>query len=156
MKTKRVLLLSATLALAACDDGGTDISGGGGGSGDGGSESAKHAGTYQGVVNTKAESKDFGSVTDKSDMTLVIHKDGTVTLTIEGESVQGSISGSKFNIPFKIDWSDDGVTCKGNLVAGGTVSGNTVSGPVSGSGHCNSIGVSTSVKVTGTLSGTKI
>ncbi|MEA3292082.1 MAG: hypothetical protein U9Q71_07260 [Pseudomonadota bacterium] len=156
MKNIWIAALSACLLLAGCSDDDTKISGGGGGGGDGGSESAKYAGTYKGTVTTKAESSSVGSASDTSDMTLVIHKDGTVTFTVEGESVTGAITGNKFNIPFKIEWSEKLVTCKGNLVVSGTVSGTNISGPVSGTGSCKAAGASTSVKVTGNLSGRKV
>ncbi len=92
---------------------------------------------------------------DSLPTTVVINSDGTVILTIDGESVRGVISGSQVEVAFTITESEDGITCTGDAVVRATVSGNSLSGPVSGDAVCKLALIKRSATLSGSISARK-
>lgn len=129
-----ILILSVSL-FGCSEDEGISASGGGTVTGDGGATSAQYAGTYRGTIDVTYQG-DGVNGEDSLPTTLVINSDGTVLLTIDGESVRGVINGNQVEVAFTITESDDGVTCTGDALVQATVNGNAVSGPVSGDAEC--------------------
>ncbi len=159
MKLKiRSTLIACTLilSLAGCsDEDGISSSGGGSTVSDGGAESAQYAGTYKGTMKVEYE----GDGVDGDDTlatTIVIRDNGTVTMTIDGETVNGAINGNKLEIAFTVTESEDGITCVGNAVVKATVSGNSLSGPVNGDAECKLLLIEKNADLTGTLSASKV
>ena len=142
-KIRSVLLATAfLLGLTACsdDEEGISSTAGGTSAGDGGAQSAQYAGSYKGSLTVQYKGKDLTgddfTGTDSLPATMIIHDNGTVTLTVEGESVGGSINANKIEVPMIITKNEDGVTCKGNALVKGTVYGNEIEGPVTGDAEC--------------------
>ena len=158
MKQKlRSALVVCTLlfGLTACsEDDGISSSGGGSTTSDGGSGSAQFAGTY--VGNIKVEYKGDGVDGDETlPTTIVINDNGTVTMSIDGESVNGVINGNKIEIVFTVTESENGITCKGTARVVATVSGSSISGPVAGDAKCKLLLLERNADLTGTLTATK-
>ena len=154
----RSALITFTLifSLAGCsEEDGISSSGGGSSVSDGGAESAQYAGTYRGTTDV-AYKGDGVDGTDTLDTTIVIHDNGTVTMTIDGESVNGVINGNQLEIAFTITESEDGITCEANAVVMATVSGTSLSGPVSGDAECKLLLLERTADLTGTLSASKV
>ena len=154
LKKLRTSLLICTLALglgACTEEEGISASGGGTITGDGGATSSQYAGTYRGTTNV-TYSGDGVNGSDSLPTTLVINADGTVRLTIDGESVRGVISGNLVEVAFKVTQSDDGITCTGNALVRATVSGSTATGPVSGDAECKLALLKRSATLTGQIS----
>jgi hypothetical protein len=152
----RSTLIACTfiLGLVGCSDDGLSSSGGGG-SGDGGTNSAQYAGTYNGQMVVFYKGDDING-DDTLATTIVIHKDGTVTMTIEGESVGGFINGNKLEIRFSLTQTEDGVTCTGIALVQATVSGASLSGPVSGDAECKLLLIKKKANLTGTINASKV
>ena len=155
-KLRSALVVCTLLfGLTACsEDDGISSSGGGTLKSDGGSGSAQFAGTYVGSM--KVEYKGDGVDGDDTlATTIVIHNNGTVTMAIDGESVNGVINGSKIEIIFTVTESEDGITCKGTARVVATVSGSSISGPVAGDAKCKLLLLERNADLTGTLTATK-
>ena len=155
-KLRSALVVCTLLfGLTACsEDDGISSSGGGSLKSDGGSGSAQFAGTYVGSM--KVEYKGDGVDGDDTlATTIVIHNNGTVTMAIDGESVNGVINGSKIEIIFTVTESEDGITCKGTARVIATVSGSSISGPVAGDAKCKLLLLERNADLTGTLTATK-
>jgi len=153
----RSALIASTflLGLAGCSDDDGISSSGGGSASDGGAESAQYAGTYKGKMDVAYKGDDVDG-TDSLDTTIVIHKDGTVTMTIDDESVKGGISGNQLDIKFTIKKSEDGVDCEGDARVQATVSGTSLSGPVSGDAECKFLLLKKNAVLTGTINAKKV
>lgn len=154
----RTTLFACTLVLglSACsEDDGISSSGGGSSVSDGGAESAQYAGTYKGAMEVEYKG-DGVDGDDTLDTTIVIHDNGTVTMTIDGESVNGVINGDTLEVAFTVTESEDGVTCEGNALVTATVSGTTLSGPVVGDAECKLLLIKRNADLTGTLTASKV
>lgn len=150
-----LLICTLALGLVACsEEEGISASGGGTITGDGGSASSQYAGTYRGTTDVTYTGDDING-SDSLPTTLVINSDGTVILTIDGESVRGVISGNQVEVAFTITETDDGITCTGDALVRATVSGNTVSGPVSGDAVCKLAVLKRSATLTGRINARK-
>ena len=149
-----VFACTLLLGLTACseDEGISSI--GGGSTSDGGAESAQYAGTYKGAMQVEYKGDDIDG-DDTLDTTIVIRDNGTVTMTIDGETANGGISGNQIEIAFTITESEDGVTCVGNALVRATVSGTSLSGPVSGDAECKLLLIERNAILTGTLNANK-
>jgi len=144
------------LSLAGCsEEDGISSSGGGSSVSDGGAESAQYAGTYKGAMEVEYKG-DGVDGDDRLDTTIVIHDNGTVTMTIDGESVNGVINGNRLEIAFTVTESEDGITCVGNAVVMATVSGTSLTGPVNGDAECKLLLVEKNADLTGTLRASKV
>ncbi len=144
------------LGLNACsEDDGISSSGGGSSVSDGGAESAQYAGTYQGTMQVEYKGDDIDG-DDTLDTTIVISNDGTVSMTIDGETVNGVINGDTLEIAFTVTESEDGITCTGSAVVQATVSGASLSGPVTGDAECSLLLIKKDADLTGTLNATKV
>ena len=163
MKNKiRSLLLASTflLGLSACsDDESISSSSAGTAAGDGGAESAQYAGTYDGTMNVTYTGEDLTGDDfrgeDAFPATVVINTNGTVTLKMEGESINGTINGNSMEVAMKITKKEDGITCEGDALVKATVSGNRLQGPVSGDAECKLGLIKRDAELTGTISATK-
>jgi hypothetical protein len=159
MKIKiRSTLIACTLmhSLAGCsEEDGISSSGGGSSVSDGGAKSAQYAGTYKGAMEVEYKGDDVDG-DDTLDTTIVIHDNGTVTMTIDGESVNGVINGNMLEVAFTVTKSEDGITCVGNAVVRATVSGTSLSGPVSGDAECKLLLIEKNADLTGTLRASKV
>ncbi len=150
-----VIVCALILGLTACsEEDGISSSGGGTTVSDGGSSSAQFAGTYTGSMKVEFKGDDIDG-DDTLATTIVIHDNGTVTMTIDGESVTGTINGNNLEIVFTVTESENGITCKGTARVVATVSGSTISGPVTGDAECKLLLVERNADLTGTLTATK-
>jgi hypothetical protein len=149
------IVCTLLFGLAACsEEDGISSSGGGSTVSDGGSGSAQFAGTYKGSMKV-AYKGDGVDGNDTLATTIVIRTNGTVTMAIDGETVNGVINGNKVEIAFTVTESEDGITCKGNAVVVATVSGSSLSGPVTGDAECKLLLLERNADLTGTLTATK-
>jgi hypothetical protein len=149
-----LIVCTFVLGLVGCSDDGLSSSGGGG-SGDGGADSAQYAGTYKGQMDVTYKGDDING-NDTLATTIVIHNDGTVTMTVEGESIGGFINGNKLEIRFSLTQTEDGVTCKGIALVQATVSGASLSGPVSGDAECKLLLIKKEADLTGTINASTV
>ena len=111
-------------------------------------------GTYQGQITATLSGDGILPVTDSTAIVIVI-SGPSATLTAEGRSYKGSVSGDSFVVNVPINESTQGITCSGTPVLKGTISGNTVSGTVSGTGSCSSATTNVPVSVEGKFSAGK-
>ena len=154
IRTTLIICLFA-IGLGACaEDEGISASGGGTISGDGGASSSQYAGTYRGTMDVSYTGDGIDG-SDSLPTTLVINSDGTVILTIDGESVRGVINGSQVEVAFRVTESEDGITCTGDALVRATVSGTSLSGPVSGDAECKLALIKRSATLTGSISARK-
>ena len=154
----RSLLIGCSLlfTLTGCsNEESISSSGGGASGGDGGAQSSIYAGTYKGAMDVEYKGDGING-SDSIDTTIVIHDNGTVTMTIDGESVNGVINGSKLTIEFTVTKSEDGITCKGDAIVKASVAGSSVSGPVSGDAECKLLLLERNATLTGTLNARKV
>ncbi len=145
-----ICTVSLALILAACGSGTVVTSGGGSAPSDGGTTSAKYAGTYTGTINVDYEGADISSGSDSADVTIVVGKDGKVTLTSKDEVVNGVISGNSVYMELRLSHKQTGADCSGIAKVSASINDNVMSGPVSGGANCTILGVN---KTSATLSG---
>lgn len=151
-----LLVCLLTLGLAACsDESSISSSSGGTSAGDGGAQSAQYAGTYKGSMAVEYHG-DGVDGTDTLPATVIIHNNGTVTLEMEGESVNGTINANQLEIAFDITKNQDGIKCDGTALVQATVSGTSLNGPVKGNAECSLTLIKRTASLTGTLSAQKI
>ncbi len=136
--------ISLAFSIAGCseEDSITD-SGSGSETGDGGASSAQYAGTYKGTLKVTYSGGGLPENTDSLDVTLVIKKDGTVTLAGKDIAVSGVINSDKVSIDIKIVHKETGLSCNGTAQISATVSGAKVSGPITGGAECTILAVDT-------------
>ena len=149
--------LAFCLVLAGCGGSESAIVTGTGPTGvtsDGGSASAGFAGTYVGTVTVVAKGSRIDTDTTR-DAILTVRSDGTATLEIEGNIIEGAMSGNSFGFSVLIIEEEDLVECSANAILTGTISGGTATGNISGAGECELLTASTGFDVTGTASFTK-
>lgn len=151
-----LLLCFALLSLSACDgDDDNDTSTGAQTSqSDGGANSAQYAGTYKGNMRVNYAGNDVNG-SDNFPSTLVIHRDGTVTLSTENYTVDGVIGGNQISVVFRVTRNENGANCEGDAIVLATVEGNSLSGPISGEASCKLIVVTRSADLSGTISAQK-
>jgi hypothetical protein len=149
------MVLGLSIGLVACDED-TSISSSNGGSltGDGGVRSAQYAGTYRGNTHIEYSGDDVNG-NDDLPTSLTINTDGTVSVTIEGETVDGVINGNQIDIRIKITRTEDGIKCKGDASITATVQGASVSGPVSGDAECKLLTIERNADLSGSISASK-
>ncbi len=131
---------------------------GGGSSGvesDGGSLSARFAGSYLGTITTNLTSNSFDDQTDVDDLLIVVRNDGTATLSIDGENVEGVIDDNRLGFSIQIIEERDLLECEGNAVVTATINGNSLTGSTQGSGSCDLALASSGLTISGSLSATK-
>ena len=150
-----LITLAFCFGLVACDDD-SSISESDGGSltGDGGAQSAQYAGTYNGNMYVKYSGNDVNG-DDTLPSTVQINTNGTVSLTTEGETVNGVINANKLEIGLKLKRTEDGVKCSGDVLVTATVQGRSLSGPVAGDAECKLLTFERSAKLTGSLTASK-
>jgi len=143
------------IGLSGCSsDSSVSSTGSGALSSDGGADSAQYAGTYKGSTDVQYTGQGIDS--DDSFPTIVkIKTDGTTSLTIEGETVEGVISGNKLEFPFRLTKSENGIECAADIVIKATVDGNKITGPATGSAECKLLLVKRTAAMTGSLTATK-
>lgn len=153
----RTLFVALTLSfgLAACDED-TSISSSDGGSltGDGGVRSAQYAGTYRGSTHIEYSGDDVNG-DDDLPSSLTINTDGTVSLTIEGETVDGVINGNQIELRIKIKRTEDGIKCTGDASITATVQGTSLSGPVAGDAECKLLTFERNADLSGSITASK-
>ena len=154
-----VQLFSIILALTLVGCGGDKsvITSGGGDAGvssDGGSSSAVFAGTYQGEVTLSAQGDEVDNTTTNS-ITLVVRTDGTASITIDGDTIEGFISGNNFGFSIVVIEEDGLVECSADAIVTGTISSGVATGSVSGSGDCEILTAKTGFDVSGSLTATR-
>ena len=148
-----VAIVCICLFLVSCGGDESSITSGGGGSGvtsDGGSSSAKFAGTYTGTVTISAKGSEVDN-TKTRDAVLVIRSNGTATLTIDGETIQGTINGDRFGFSVKVIEEDGLVECDADAVLNGRISSGRGTGMIVGSGKCEVLTAKTGFDVTGSI-----
>ncbi len=142
-------------SLAACEDEkAISSSSGGSSTGDSGTGSSQYAGQYQGVLNVQYSGDDI-SGSDSFPTTVTVNTNGTVSLTIDGETVGGVINGNQIEVKLRLTQTENGVECKGDVTITATVQGNSLSGPASGSATCKLITLSRNATLSGSLSASK-
>lgn len=147
--------LLIVFSLTGCsDDSSVSSSGGGTLASDGGATSAQYAGTYRGSTSVRYVGDGIDD-TDSFPTTVVINDNGTTTVTIEGETVNGVMSGNKLEVPVKLTKEEDGITCKGTMLIKATVNGTSMSGPVTGDAECKLLLIKRTATLTGKLSAKK-
>ena len=155
-----LLIALFAFALAACDhDEESDVTSGGGNTGigsDGGAESAQFAGTYTGTVTTVIRGDSIDDETDTEAVTVLVRSDGTAQLTIDGESVQGTVNGNRFGFSIRRDFSRGLLDCDGDAVITGAIQGSSMTGTVNGSGECELLFGQTGFTLTGSLTASRI
>jgi len=143
------------IGLSGCSsDSGVSSSGGGGLTSDGGAESAQYAGTYKGSTDVTYTGEGIDS-DDSFPTTVVINSNGTTSLTIEGESVDGVINGNKLEFPFRLTKSENGIECVADITIKASVEGNTISGPATGDAECKLLLIKRTASMSGSLTATK-
>ena len=142
--------------LTACnDDKSVSSSDGGTQAGDGGAESAQYAGTYIGNMKISYSGDDV-SGSDTFPTTLIINRNGTVSLTAEGEdSVDGVIGGHEISVVLRVTQAKNGVSCEGDAIIQATVNSNALSGPISGQASCKALLAKRDAQLTGTINASK-
>ncbi len=154
-----IFSLFVCLFLVACGSDKSEVTSGGGSSGvvsDGGSSSAKFAGTYQGEITTNLTSDSIDDQSSTDALTIVIRTDGTASLTIDGKTVDGSVSGDQFGFSIRIVEERDLLECKGDAVVRGVIASGSLNGDVTGSGSCKLIAASTGIGISGSLQASRI
>ncbi len=142
-------------AVAACsDDSSISSSGAGSLASDGGASSAQYAGTYTGTTYVRYQGDGIDDE-DNFPTTVVVNDNGTVSVTIEGETVDGTINSNKLEVGIKLTREEDGVTCTGTMLIKATIDGTSMSGPVDGDAECKLFLISRSATMTGTLTANK-
>ena len=150
--------LAFVLLIAGCGGDRSEVNTGGGSSGvnsDGGSLSARFAGSYLGMITTNLTSDSFDDQTDVDDLLIVVRTDGTATLSIDGEEVEGVINDNQLGFSIQIIEERDLLECEGTAIITATINGSSLSGDTQGSGGCDLGLVSSGLRITGTLSATK-
>lgn len=155
-KARLVLIGIFAIALVGCSDD-TDVSSGGGDTGvgnDGGNPSAMYAGTYVGDITTEISGDEFDDKTNVDRIEILIRSNGTARVTIEGESVEGTVDGRQVGFSVEISRSFGLIDCDSDSVIRGTINaaGNQINGDANGSGRCKlPVTGSTGVDLTGTF-----
>ena len=146
------------LLLAACS-GDSDVTSGGGDTGvgsDGGSTSAQYAGSYTGTITINIQGSNIDDGSDTEPVTVLVRDDGTARLTIEDESVEGTVNGNRFGFSIRRKIRRGLVECEGDAMVTGTIRSGTLTGPVSGSGECELLVGGTGFTIDGTLTASRI
>ncbi|MEE9447036.1 MAG: hypothetical protein V3V09_03700 [Arenicellales bacterium] len=142
-------------ALVACkDDEGISETKGGSSVSDGGATSAQFAGLYKGNMALEYKGDDL-SGTDDLATSLTINANGTVSMTIKGETVGGVISGNQISINMALTHAKNGIKCTGDVLIKATVNNKLVSGPVKGDAECKLALIKRNATLTGTLNAAK-
>jgi len=145
-------------ALASCSDD-TDVSSGGGSTGvgtDGGNPSAQFSGTYVGEITTTIRGDEIDDDTNVDRIEIVIRDNGTALVTIEGESVEGTVNNSRVGFSVRIKRELGLIDCESTSTITGTIDGNRITGPVSGTGECELLTGSTGFDLTGSYFANKL
>ncbi len=158
-KLFKVILVAMVISLSGCTDDESSITSGGGGSGvasDGGSTSAKFAGTYTGTATLSISGSSIGDSSSTRDVTLLVRSNGTAQLTIDGDTIEGFVNGNTFGFSIQIVEKDGFVDCRATAILTGTIIGKVGSGTISGSGSCEVLTAKTGFSATGSLSVSKL
>ncbi|MEM7193554.1 MAG: hypothetical protein AAF402_01300 [Pseudomonadota bacterium] len=152
-----LMVLFCSAFLIACSDKSEITSGGGNSSvsSDGGAGSAAFAGTYTGTVTVNLSGGSISDTTKTREFTMVIRTNGTASLTIGGDTIEGNVDGNRFGFSIGIVEEEDLAECRGTATLVGTISGNSASGDISGRGECELLTAKTGVDIDGSLTGTK-
>jgi len=139
---KYLLVLLATLSLAAC--------GGGGSSSE---SSAPVTAVYSGTQTIVFSA---GGTADTSVIAfqMTVRSDGTVSITDSSSPAlvaNGSVSGSNFTASGSVTGTEAGVTCEINANYSGSISSGGVSGSIGGNAPCTGPGGSLTLGVSGTF-----
>lgn len=149
------IALLLIIGLSGCsDDTGVSSTGSGALTSDGGASSAQYAGTYKGSTDVQYTGDGIDS-DDSFPTTVVIKTDGTTSLTIEGETVEGVINDNKIEFPFRLTKTENGIECAADIVIKATVDGNKITGPASGSAKCELLLVKRTATMSGSINLTK-
>jgi hypothetical protein len=154
---KWMLAAALVCSVAACSDEKSEITSGGGSviASDGGASSAKFAGTYKGMITTLLKGSAIDDRTSTDEIVIVVRTNGTASLTIDGETVEGNVNDNRLGFSIRIIEEDGLVKCDGNATVTGTISGNVASGNVIGSGGCDALAASTGLDITGSYTASK-
>lgn len=157
-KFRGFLVLTLVVLIAGCGGDRSEVNTGGGSSGvesDGGSLSARFAGSYLGTITTNLTSDSFDDQTDVDDLLIVVRNDGTATLSIDGENVDGVINDNRLGFSIQIIEERDLLECEGNAIVTAVIDGINLTGDTQGSGSCDLALASSGLRITGTLSATR-
>lgn len=146
-----VFVFFLAFSLSACnDDDGISSTNGGGSSGDGGAQSAQYAGVYNGTVTVNYQSEDLsGSRAYPARMN--VNRNGTVSLTIDGETIAGVINGNKVAVDLKLTQTENITKCEVNIAFRATIVGNKMTGPITGDGTCRQLVTKRDATVSGNI-----
>lgn len=138
---KKLLLIAGfalVLSLVGCGGGGDSNSG------------TSYAGTYTGTLTITLIAGSLGTLSETSNITIIITPDGTFSVTDdEGGTVTGQLAGDQLIFIEDMNVTEPGLTCSGSATYTATVNGVTVTGTVAGNSIvCNGV----SIQVTGTIS----
>lgn len=151
-------IAALTLGLGGCSDD-KEITTGGGDTGigtDGGATSAQFAGTYQGTVTILLQGDSIDDETDTEDVTIVVRNDGTASMTISGETVEGTVNGDRIGFSVRREQRDGLLECNADAVVSGTIQSSSIVGSISGSGTCELVVGKTGITLSGSLVANKI
>ena len=154
---KWLVLGITVVALSACGGGDEGVSSGGGNTipSDGGANSAQFAGTYKGLITTLLRGDSIDDQTSTDDLTIVIRTDGTASITIDGETVNGTVNGNQVGFSIRIVENEGLIECDGVANVTGSVNGNVITGSVDGSGECELFPASTGLTISGSFTASK-
>ena len=155
----KLAVLFCVVLLVSCSGEKSEVTTGSGSTGitsDGGSGSSSFAGTYTGTITTTISGDEISDETNSDPFVLVVKTDGTATLTISGESIEGVVDSSG-NVGFSIVFVEekDLLECSADAIVIAKISGSSVTGTASGSGECKVIALKTGISLIGSLSGSK-
>jgi len=155
--TKCILAVVTALVLSACSDDKSEISSGGGSAvaSDGGATSAKFAGTYRGTITTLLKGDSIGDRTSTDDIVIVVRGNGTASLTVDGQTVEGTVNGNQLGFSIRVIEQDGLLKCEGDAVVSGTISNNVATGNITGSGKCELFPASTGLDISGNYTASK-
>lgn len=86
----------------------------------------------------------------------MIRSNGTASLTIEGNAVEGMVNGNRFGFSIRIKKQQDLLECEGDAVISGILEGNALSVKVTGPEDCELIAADTSFDVGGSLMSARV
>lgn len=140
------------MLLAGCSGGNSSSSGSGGassGSGSQGGSTAVREGEYTGTIQ-------FYDLSDSVRITIDVTDNGRVTITSDGGTATGNVSGNSFNAAGTLSFNLANQTCTASTSFDGTAFGNTLSGTVSApSAMCIEDGMSFSISLDGDFTASK-
>lgn len=122
---------------------------------DGGSPSSKYAGKYSGQIVGKARASGVGTSNFSEPISLTVNKNGTLSMTVDGNTVSGVMNNNKMETRIKYRIRKSWGSCDTIITLKGTVAGRRMDGPISGSGDCRYLGLPRKATLSGNFTSTR-